>query len=325
MLKALPQRVLFLSDLDGTWLSQNPANRRALDEGVQKLKDTYEKRGIDLEFGYVTARPPVRVEKEHLPRQDWTITFNGGFIHQGRPGQTGLDGAYHRNGQDDTWEDLNAQSGFRSDKVAAECRQLLTQPRFANLKFHTVGEVVHNAAADDCPFIASFCFDEGSVNLTPAEQRDDNHNGVADIFEEDTFAVPSQVKEFQDALGERLRQDGIEFDLSPAYPFHGQPIVMFDAASPIANKGSAVDFLRAARGVERDHLIIAGDGGNDIAMMRAPDGSDDGRRAIVVGANPQLHEAGSKLKNAIVRPADEDSSLGVLRALEQHLEAIAGG
>ena len=105
------------------------------------------------------------------------------------------------------------------------------------------------------------------------------------------------------------------------YPFHGQPYVMFDLAS--VDKGDAIQFLKDEHKLENQHVIIAGDGGNDIAMMRDPKGRDDGRRAIVVGANSALRSAATEVSHAIVQPSDMDCSLGVLAGLKQHLGEIA--
>lgn len=318
------KRVLFLSDLDGTWLSKDPKNRQALDEGVQVLKDEFRQRGVDLEFGYVTARPPVRVAAEKLPEPDWTLTYNGGFIHQGTPGAFGPDGAYVVRPQLRQWQNLNEATGFEAAVAMASLKHVLADPRYAGLQVKTVGEVVGTPAADACPAVAHLCIDETSVALTPEERVDANGNGRPDVFEKESFRAPEQVRHLVDDLSASLQQQGVQFRVSPIYPFAGKPIVMFDVASPHADKGRAVEFLRDLEGVAADHVIIAGDGGNDIAMMRRHDGSDDGRRAIVVGGEKALYDAALQLRNVVARPAEEDCSLGVLAGLREHLEDIAG-
>jgi hydroxymethylpyrimidine pyrophosphatase-like HAD family hydrolase len=304
--------VLFLSDLDGTWLSKNPQNRAQLDAGVQRLRDEYREQGIDLQFGYITARPPARVAQEHLPQPDWTVTFNGGWIHPGVANGPQLE----------AWENRNKQSGFTAQLALDTLQGLLQQPAYRNLKFHTVGQVVKNPAADECPYVSSLCFDQSSIALTPNEQTDANHNGQPDLFETDTYRAPQQIQNLMNDLSASLARRGVQFQMSPAYLFSGMPYVMLDVGSPVADKGNAVAFLADLKKIPASHVIVAGDGGNDIAMMRALDGSDDGRRAIVVGCDPNLHAAASKLQNAIIAPADEDSSLAVLAGLSQHLAAI---
>lgn len=317
------KRVLFLSDLDGTWLSKDPKNRQALDQGVQDLKDEFRERGVELEFGYVTARPPVRVAAEKLPVPDWTLTYNGGFIHQGAPGVFGDDGSYHVHPQLNQWQKLNEATGFEASLAMGSLKHLLGDPRYANLQVKTVGEVVGTPAADACPAVAHLCIDENSVALTAAERVDANGNGRADILEKESFRAPEQIQNLVDDLSRDLQEQGVQFRVSPIYPFSGKPYVMFDVASPHADKGRAVEFLRDLEGVDADHVIIAGDGGNDIAMMRRHDGTDDGRRAIVVGGEKALYDAALKLRNVVARPPEEDCSLGVLQGLRQHLETIA--
>jgi hydroxymethylpyrimidine pyrophosphatase-like HAD family hydrolase len=309
-------KVLFLSDLDGTWLGDE---RQMLNDNIGVVKDEYRARGIDLEFGYVTARPPERVAQEGLPTPDWTVTFNGGTIHKGAA--LAEDGS--RNKPFQAWEDLNEETGFHSDDVQAAFQQIATtDPEFAGLRSRTVGEVVNNPAADKCDFASHLVFDESTVRLTEAEKADDNNNGIPDLFEPETFSPPEQIQNLTKKLSDSLTQNGVEHEISPIYAFKGKPLVMFDAASRHANKGDAVQFLRDAQGVAADHLIVAGDGGNDAAMIRPGEGLDDGRRSIIVGPEETLREAAAPLRNAIIQPVDTDSAKGVYLGLRQHLDAI---
>jgi hydroxymethylpyrimidine pyrophosphatase-like HAD family hydrolase len=317
-----PKKVLFLSDLDGTWLSPNKANRAALDEGVKALQDEYRPRGIDLEFGYVTARPPERVAKENLPTPSYTITFNGGRIDQGS-GVLAAKGGWTKSQPLNSWEELNKATGFTATQALGECKELLATGNFGQLTVQTIGEVIQNPAADDCDYAAHLCFDLSKVELTEAEKKDANGNQIPDIFEPETFEAPAQLKALTGAMHKGLDQDGYQHEISPLYLFHGKPYAMVDVATPLANKGVAVDFLRQQQGVDPENLIIAGDGGNDISMMRDPKGKDDGRRAIVVGPETKLRQAAKGLSHAILAPADKDCSLGVLDGLRTHLEQIA--
>lgn len=313
------KKVLFLSDLDGTWLSKDPKQRQALDEGVVALKDEYRKQGVDLEFGYVTARPPQRVATEKLPEPDWTITYNGGFIHEGDPVRddgTSLDPELPE------WQELNERSGFDATDTVETAKKLLAAPQYANLQLQTVGQVVHTPASDACPALAVLCFDENSIRLTSEEMADRNGNGIPDVFEKETFRTPTQIESFVADLRRALDADGVQYQVSPIYPFAGKPITMFDVSSPVADKGDAVEFLMKHEGIAPDHVIVAGDGGNDIAMMRAHSGEDDGRRAIVVGGETDLYDAASHLQNAILQPASMDSSAAVLDGLRRQLQAI---
>ena len=169
-----------------------------------------------------------------------------------------------------------------------------------------------NPAADACPDSANVCIHNDSVRLAKGETKEQ--------LDSEHFTAPSQVQAFADAISKRLRKEGAEFQLSPVYPFHGKPYVMFDLAS--VNKGDAIAYLKEKENLSPQHIIIAGDGGNDIAMMLDQQGKDDGRRAIVVGENTKLRSAAESVSRAIIQSPTEDSSLGVLAGLRQHVEEI---
>ncbi|MEW6284329.1 MAG: HAD family hydrolase [Candidatus Eremiobacterota bacterium] len=298
-------KVLFLSDLDGTWLSPDPAHRKQLDQGILKIREEAWNQGIDLRFGYITARPPGRVGQEQLPDPDWMVTHNGGTIHRG---PTDPDPVR-------SWEEVQRLSGFDAARVTEIMGRVRQAPDFANLRIETVGHVLGRPEADDCDYMATFCVRQDSLNLDPGE--------TPEILQPDTFRPPGQVERLVQSLSRELEATGMKFKISPIYPFHGQPYVMFDVAAPEANKGSAVDFLRERLGIDADNVIVAGDGGNDLSMMTARDGHDDGRRAIIVGANAFLRMAAARLKGAKVRPEDEDCAMGVMSGLREHLQEIA--
>ncbi|MBS2033608.1 HAD family phosphatase [bacterium] len=291
--------VLFLSDLDGTWLSPDPVNRKALDQGVVQLKQEAAEKGVDLQFGYISARPMERIQLENLPASDWAIANNGGYI-------------YYTGAKDVSWEDHKRAFGFNAARAFEIAQELLKNPKFAGMDISSVGQVVGNPAADACPESASICIHNGSVRLARGENKAQ--------MESDGFKAPAQVQAFAEAISRRLRKEGAEFQLSPVYPFHGKPYVMFDLAS--VNKGDAIAYLKDKENLPAEHIIIAGDGGNDIAMMLDQKGQDDGRRAIVVGENSKLREAAQGVSRAIIQKADEDCSLGVLQGLRQHVEEI---
>lgn len=316
------KKVLFLSDLDGTWLSKKPENRAKLDKEILEIRDEYRTRGVDLKFGFITARPPQRTAKENLPAPDWTVTYNGAKISRGGPGKKAPSGEFVAQEADKNWVETNRATGFNTLTAARQLDGLLEQKQFSNLTIKTVGEVVDNPSADANEFTAAICVDQESIKLTKSEKRDANKNGIPDLFEAETFTPPKQLQRLVKALDQKLEEEGVGHQVSPLYLFHGKPYVMFDVASPHANKGDAVSFLQQQEQVTPEHTIVAGDGGNDIAMMTGPDGKDEGRRSIVVGGDAGLTGAAAKLRNSILRPAKEDSSLGVLAGLRQHLDAI---
>lgn len=293
--------VLFLSDLDGTWLSPDPENRKALDEGVVELKQEAASKGVDLQFGYISARPLERIQQENLPPADWSIADNGGYIFKKEEAAPVRD-----------WEEHKQTFDFASKMAFEAAEELLKDPKFAGLSVTSVGKVVGNPAADACPDMAAICIHNDSVRLAAGETKKQ--------LEADNFDAPSQVEAFAQAIAARLQEDGAQFQQSPVYPFHGKPYVMFDLAS--VNKGDAIAYLKEKENLRPDHIIIAGDGGNDIAMMLDQKGNDDGRRAIVVGENRKLREAAQAVTRAIIQSPGQDSSLGVLAGLRQHIQEI---
>jgi hydroxymethylpyrimidine pyrophosphatase-like HAD family hydrolase len=293
-----------------------------LDAGLLALKDQYSRQGIDFEFGPVTARPPVRVASENLPTPDWCITYNGGYIHRGAPGH--YEGSHYVvNPPLPAWVQANDATGFNAGQAGHVLQDLLADQRFQNLRLRTIGQVVGNPAADACPYVYSPCIEESSVQLSPQEAQDENHNQVPDVFDANTFHPPTQVAQLVDELRQRLAARHVPCAVSPVYPAEGRPLVMFDVTTPMADKGDAVEYLRKLCSLPADHLIVAGNGGNDISMMRAPDGTDDGRRAIVVGGEADLYKAAAGLEHLYAAPADMDCSLGVLEGFRHHLEALA--
>lgn len=298
-------KVLFLSDLDGTWLGKE---RALLDQGMDSLKDEYREKGIDLEFGYVTARPPERLDK-NLPQPDYKITFNGARVED-------------RDGELNDWLELNERSRFDKEEVREELDELLEEePEFQGLSYQTVGQVVGNPASDASRYFTSFCFPLGSLTLEPQERADRDHDGVPDILEKSHYEVPAQIADLANELTDELEDEGMGFRVNSPYIFHGKPFIKMDITAPEATKGEAVSFLAEREHVRPDHLIVACDGGNDVSMVEL-NGDDDGRRTIVVGHEHNLREAGSARKNGIVRPENEDSSRGVYLGLRQHLDAI---
>ena len=299
-------KVLFLSDLDGTWLGEE---RALLDNGMEDIRSEYAEEGIDFKFGFVTARPPERLDKNLPETADFKLTFNGGRIED-------------KNGRVCSWDKKNEASGFDNDKLQQTFNELLSQDDYKNLCYKTVGGVVNNPAADGSKFDTSFCLSQESIALTDSEKADKNNNGTPDIFEKETFQVPSQVKSLMNELSDNLGAQGMGYKIAEPYMFHGKPFLSLDVAAPSANKGDAVTFTAEQEGVSPEHLIVACDGGNDLSMVRLGDGADQGRRAIVVGHEHELRKAGAALKNGIVRPENEDSSVGVYRGLRAHLDAI---
>ena len=298
-------KVLFLSDLDGTWLGEQ---RDLLDHGMEDIRSEYAQKGIDFKFGFVTGRPPERLDKG-LPKADFKITFNGGRIEDGQ-------------GEIENWNTKNEASGFDNDALQQSFSVLLQTPQYQNLSYQTVGQVVGNIAADASEFDTSFCLDQNSIALTESERVDNNHNNIPDILESKTFKVPAQVQNLLNDLSEDLESQGMGYRIAKPYLFHGKPFLSLDIAAPDANKGDAVTFLAQQEGVRPDHLIVACDGGNDLPMVQLKGGEDFGRRTIVVGHEQILREAAAPLKNSIIRPENEDSSLGVYKGLRQHLDTI---
>jgi len=299
--------VLVLSDMDGTWLCKDQKAREDLDKGIQV--NIYDTKGLNVLFGYVTARPPVRLMKENPPVPNFSLTYNGGYIHEGFPteGKEPLS----------EWTALNETCNFDSKEVIDLTKEIGKEKEFSNFKIKTVGEVVKNLAADDCKYIASICIHKDSIVL------DKDESSI--ILEDKTFKVPKQVNNYINRIKEELEQKNVNFEVNKPYLFKGEPYVMFDIATPYANKGKAVDFLVKDLKLNSENLIIAGDGGNDDVMMTSTDAPEgDGRKLIVVGPNSSLRtSAALKSGNLVtIRPNDEHSSTGVLKGIKSHLQEI---
>lgn len=305
--------VLALMDFDGTYQDPNHLeSRKVLDEGLAELRAKYAKKGINFMPGIITARPKVRLMKENpSPEIKWSITQNGGEIVNGLPTPDKIDFPH--------WKALNDATGFKAKRVQDVVFSVAKQQEFSSLNVVTIGDVVNNPAASECEYMQPFCIKTDDIKLAEME--------TAEILTDKNYKTPKQISRFVQKISEELKQQGVQFEINEPYLFKGKPYLMFDIASPYANKGQALEFLLKELDVNPKNLIVAADGGNDIAMMRPIKGNPagDGRSLIVVGENKSLIEsvlALSKSKS-IIRPADEPSSIGVLKGLETHLKRIA--
>ena len=305
--------VLAPIDWDGTFEDpKHPETRAVLEKGLADLRSEYAQKGINFMPCIITARPKARLmQKNPTPAVQWAITQNGGEITKGLPAPGSK--------EIQSWIKLNESTGFDKKGVNDVVFSTAKEDKFSDLEVVTIGDVVHNPAASECEFMQPFCIKLDSIKL----ENDEN----PEILTDKAYQTPKQIKGFIDKIEDKLKDQGIEFEINQPYLFKGEPYLMFDIASPYANKGKAVDFLMNELDVAPENVIVAGDGGNDIAMMKAAEGDKDGdgRNLIIVGGNKALRQNASLLfnNNVVVRPADEPSSLGVLAGLKMHLQQIA--
>ncbi len=165
--------------------------------------------------------------KENPPKPNFSLTYNGGYIHEGFPveGKEPLP----------EWKALNETCNFDSKEVIDIAKETGKEKEFSNLQIKTVGEVVNNFAADDCKYIATICIHKDSIKL----EKDESES----ILEEKSFAVPKQVNKYIDSIKNELQKRDMTFEFNKPYLFKGEPYVMFDIATPYADKGKAVAFL----------------------------------------------------------------------------------
>lgn len=305
--------VIAFMDFDGTYQdSKHPETQQTLEKGLAELRAEYAKKGINFMPSIVTARPKVRLMKEHPSSEiQWSITQNGGEIINGLPTPEKAD--Y------ESWKKLNESTGFNAKRVQDIVFDLAKNPEFLNLKILKVADVVNNPAASECEYMQPFCIALDDIKLGNKETKA--------CLTDSEYKVPNQIKKFVSRLSQELNNQGIQFELNSPYLFKGKPYIMFDVATPYANKGRAIDFLLKELDILPENVIVAGDGGNDIAMMRPLDSKSkgDGRSLIILGENKELIKQVKKLSNdtVIIRPASEPSSIGVLEGLKMHLERIA--
>lgn len=291
---------LILSDIDGTWKPSTPDGSKVmqtLNNTINQITERCKRVGMNVFFGYVTARPPARTINSGVTPPHLTITYNGGLIHENSPSKV--------NAISQKWDKLNKKSNFDSVGILGIISDITkNSDKYKNMKIKTVGEVVGNSEADECKYISTICIPTNSISLDKAKSE------TTEIFNPATYQTPNQIREFMNELEAKFKAEDINYKMSPAYLFSGKPYVMFDVAAPHANKGDAVNYV--ARNLNHKNLIIAGDGGNDISMM-----DDDGRNVIIVGHDKVLREKAGDLKkdNVIMRNPDEPSSLGVLNGI----------
>lgn len=300
-------------DYDGTYEDpKHPESKSILEDGLAKLKAKYAKKGINFMPCIVTARPKARImQKNPTPEIAWTITQNGGEIVKGLPTPDKTDLAH--------WKVLNEGTGFKAKQVQEAVFKIAEHADFANLKVVKIEDVVKNPAASECEFMQPFCIALDNITLDKSESPE--------ILSESNYKTPKQISRFVETIKSTLKKQGVNFEINEPYLFKGMPYLMFDIATPFANKENAIKFLLKELDIAPENVIVAGDGGNDIVMMKPLEGNPagDGRNLIIVGENKGLRQSASLLFNnsAVIRPSTEPSSLGVLEGLKIHLEAIA--
>lgn len=305
--------IISFIDYDGTYEDpKHPESKSVLEKGLATLKAKYAKKDINFMPCIVTARPKVRImQKNPTPEVSWTITQNGGEIVKGLPTPDKTDLV--------NWKALNESTGFKAKQVQETVFKITEHSDFANLKVVTIGDVVKNPAASECEFMQPFCVALDNIKLSEGE--------TPEILTDSSYKTPKQIKQFVDTIKNTLKAQGVNFEINEPYLFKGMPYLMFDIATPYANKENAIKFLLKELDIEPENVIVAGDGGNDIVMMKPLEGNaaGDGRNLIIVGENKNLRQSASLLFNdsVVIRPATEASSIGVLEGLKIHLESIA--
>ncbi|HEY4003355.1 MAG TPA: HAD hydrolase family protein [Candidatus Xenobia bacterium] len=318
------QTVLAMFDYDGTWNDpRDPNARQFLDQALVEMKDEFRSQGIDLKFGVVSARDPKGISVLNLPKSmDFTVSQNGSEIQIGGPGVT-QNGQWVPTPMVEAWKNKNDSYHFDKTQVKSIMDGLLKEPKYSNLQYLGLAAVCGVPSAESSPYMYTPCFKYDSIKLTPEEQVDANHNGTPDVLEKATYKTPQQMQDFMGDLNKQLKAAGVQSVLSPAYPYMGQPYVMFDATTPSAQKGDAINYLKDMLGIPADHVIVGGDGGNDISMAHDLNGQDDGRRFIAVSGESDLYAAAGELQHAILQPGQMTSSLGIMDGMRRHLKEIA--
>ncbi len=299
-------RVLFVSDLDGTWLNKDARIRELIDTEVPGLVKKYADKGIELIFGYVTGRPPERLISENLPQPNWSITYNGASIHQGLPAPEKKPFA--------PWEFMQKMSRFNSGEVKEAIKELKKLDKYKNFDIKPMSEILNSPCVNASKYTQPFCIISESIKLSDKEKSDS-------VLEEKSYRTPDQVNEFIGELKESLSKKGVKYDITDPYLAKNLPSssIVIDVSGRFAQKGAAVEFLRNILGIKPENTIIAIDGGNDVSMIK-----NDGRCVTVVGPNSPLRtNAALQMKNRVeLRSSEEASSIGVLQGLKNHLTEI---
>ena len=318
-----PVDVLFLSDIDGTWLANSkktPDSKKIkdiLNENVQKLIKDAKEKNINLMLAYITGRPSSRLMEVGLPKPDFSIVQNGGEIYKGYP-------------KDKTqnmpeWVKLNKETHFDAKILEKAIKELSDNPKFKNLKVVGVGDVVHNPEASACDYMKTICIKNNSIKRTLGEK-----------YNKTPFHETKQVCKYVLALQRTLQDNGMvkgkNYIMAAPSSFTSAPYVEINISSPKSQKEEAIKFLmkhinQNGGNIKNKNTIIACNGQNDITMCTdrtSGNGYGDGRRLIIVGDNVKLRQKASALFNndIIMRPASEPSSLGVLIGLKEHLNNI---
>lgn len=313
--------VVFLSDIDGTWIDNSEREENvkpalfAINNWVQGLKEKFEKKGIKLMHGYATGRPPDVVASLGLPESEYNIFLNGGEITKGL--------SKDKRTRFTPWVEENKKFGFNPDIILECVKELAPGKNRKNPQVKPIAEVINNNESNSCNFMKTFCMVDASIDKTPEEIKQNTP-----LYK--SKHVQGYISRLKQKMEEKGQIEGKNFVIVGPYQGFGKEGVVFDVATPVANKGDAIKFLMTSldknKKVSPDQLIIACDGGNDLPMCNDKDHQNgDGRRLIILGNNKELKEKALSLKEnkVVIRPPEEMSSLGVIRGLQMHLDDIA--
>lgn len=277
----LQNRWLLASDLDGTLLPTHKALRPQVFQHLRRQSPW-------LSYGVITGRPQRSTFSLALPRQtSFVMTDNGGEFYRQRPlssRKPHFDAmqAPASHSEDLVWDGLNRQSNFNK----------------ALIKRLALG-VAHKQGL---PMVA---FDD-------LAQEPSSENKL-------TLVVPvkSLLETYIHRLTRVLQQQlpASQWTIHPPYldkTPQGQAALFLDISTPLANKGTALQYELVRQGWDPRHVVVAVNGGNDIELLQ-----NDGRYAILAGNDPLLHQEALRRMPPDKIFVTNTPGFGVLEALRQ--------
>lgn len=308
-------QTLFVFDIDGTFLHGDVNARKAL---IEKIKPSAT--GLQNLLVFATGRTKAGFEKlqrlhpGEIPTPDFLITSNGQFVHS-KQGETLV--------VDSSWDStLKKTSQFDITRVQAAVNTLAKESKYRLTCNGESAESLAQLRPIDGEFadskIAYYSWDDTDQYfpkyfIAPDVDIDALQKEIQQALPEMTlkFIVNRYPKTIMDKCDEtlRLQTKGVR-----SHP-DGSVTAMFVCA---ADKADAIDYVRKKQAIALNETVMAGNGHNDISMLRL---AEQGAYFVCVGnAEADLKEAARHLKTAFF-PKNEGTS-GILDGITQIIASL---
>ncbi|MEW5820511.1 MAG: HAD family hydrolase [Cyanobacteriota bacterium] len=283
---------LLAFDLDGTFLECNK-------QDIEKFIQLSQLRNCKL--AYVSGRVLSELDKIrndyakkgiNIPMPDYFITSSGQYLYENKNGKMSVS---------QEWYDILSKGGFNRSEIKSKMETLIEKTKLGNQP--QLMQFDYRECNFNLEYLVGAKIKHNFKNTLNKFLKDNNIN-VRIIYD---YVPPEDIKRTLPMFPEFIQNQ-----IKPLLDKDGGLLTFYLAA---ANKADAVDFLRTKLKLDSNHVVTAGNAGNDISLAQS------GFWFIVVN-NAQkilknlIKDLPEKLKEKIIQ-AKNDGAAGINEALEQ--------